>query len=61
MLRDIAVARSDDAGRTFQSAVVSHDGWDIDAAQSVGRTRYRNSYPQKAGLLSGKFLSDHQS
>ena len=36
MLRDIAVARSDDAGRTFQSAVVSHDGWDINACPIAG-------------------------
>ena len=36
MFRDIAVARSDDGGKTFQSAVVSHDGWELNGCPTNG-------------------------
>lgn len=36
MFRDIAVARSDDSGKTFHSAVVNHDGWELDGCPTDG-------------------------
>jgi hypothetical protein len=38
MLRDIAVARSDDGGNTFKPSVVSHDGWELNACPIDGAT-----------------------
>lgn len=36
MYRDIIVARSDDAGRTFKTTRVSADGWDVNACPVTG-------------------------
>lgn len=36
MFRDIAVARSDDGGKTFQSSVVNHDGWELNGCPTNG-------------------------
>jgi hypothetical protein len=36
MFRDIAVARSGDGGKTFQSTVVSHDGWELNGCPTNG-------------------------
>ncbi len=36
MCRDIAVARSDDGGKTFQSTVVHHDGWELNGCPTDG-------------------------
>ena len=36
MFRDIAVARSDDGGKTFQSTVVHHDGWELNGCPTDG-------------------------
>ncbi|MFY9555156.1 MAG: sialidase family protein, partial [Blastocatellia bacterium] len=36
MYRDIIVARSDDAGKTFQTTRVSSDGWDVNACPVTG-------------------------
>lgn len=36
MFRDIAVARSDDGGKTFRSAIVNHDGWELNACPTDG-------------------------
>jgi len=38
MYRDIAVARSDDSGKTFKPAIVSHDGWELNACPIDGAT-----------------------
>jgi hypothetical protein len=38
MLRDIAVARSDDDGKTFKSTIVNHDGWELNACPIDGAT-----------------------
>jgi hypothetical protein len=38
MYRDIAIARSDDQGKTFKSAILSHDGWKLDACPIAGAT-----------------------
>jgi hypothetical protein len=38
MLRDIAVARSDDDGETFRPFLVNRDGWDINACPIAGAT-----------------------
>lgn len=38
MYRDIAVARSDDGGKTFTSAIVSHDSWELNACPIAGAT-----------------------
>jgi len=38
MLRDIAVARSDDDGKTFRSFLVNHDGWELNACPIDGAT-----------------------
>jgi len=36
MFRDIAVARSEDGGKTFRSAIVNHDGWELHACPTDG-------------------------
>ena len=36
MYRDIAIARSDDGGRSFKSARVSRDGWELNACPIAG-------------------------
>ena len=36
MLRDIAVARSDDGGMTFRPFLVNRDGWDVNACPIAG-------------------------
>jgi hypothetical protein len=36
MFRDIAVARSADGGKTFQSTVVHHDGWELNGCPTDG-------------------------
>lgn len=36
MLRDIAVSRSEDGGKTFQTTVVSHDGWELEGCPTNG-------------------------
>ena len=36
MLRDIAVARSEDGGKTFKPVIVSHDGWELNACPIDG-------------------------
>ncbi len=38
MFRDIAVARSDDGGKTFHSTIVNHDGWELNACPTDGAT-----------------------
>jgi hypothetical protein len=38
MFRDIAVARSDDGGKTFKPTVVSHDGWELNGCPIDGAT-----------------------
>jgi hypothetical protein len=38
MFRDIAVARSSDGGKTFQSSIVHRDGWEINACPIDGAT-----------------------
>jgi len=38
MYRDIAIARSDDSGKTFKSAIVSRDGWELNACPIAGAT-----------------------
>jgi len=38
MFRDIAVARSDDGGKTFKPAIVSRDGWELNACPIDGAT-----------------------
>jgi len=38
MLRDIAIARSDDEGKTFNPSLVNRDGWDINACPIAGAT-----------------------
>jgi len=38
MYRDIAIARSDDRGKTFKSTIVNHDGWELDACPIAGAT-----------------------
>jgi hypothetical protein len=38
MFRDIAVARSDDGGKTFRPAAVNHDGWELNACPIDGGT-----------------------
>lgn len=38
MMRDIAVARSDDDGKTFTSSVVNHDGWELNGCPIDGAT-----------------------
>jgi hypothetical protein len=38
MLRDIAVARSDDGGKTFKPSIVHHDGWELNACPIDGAT-----------------------
>jgi len=38
MYRDIAVARSDDGGKTFKPAIVNHDGWELNACPIDGAT-----------------------
>lgn len=38
MLRDIAVARSDDDGKTFRPFLVNRDGWEINACPIAGAT-----------------------
>lgn len=36
MFRDIAVARSEDGGKTFRSTIVNHDGWELYACPTDG-------------------------
>jgi hypothetical protein len=36
MFRDIAVARSEDGGKTFRSSIVNHDGWELYACPTDG-------------------------
>src|SRR5262249_23728121 len=36
MFRDIAVARSEDDGKTFQSTIVNHDGWELNGCPTDG-------------------------
>ena len=38
MLRDIAVARSDDGGKTFKPTIVNRDGWELNACPIAGAT-----------------------
>jgi hypothetical protein len=38
MLRDIAVARSDDDGKTFIPSMVNHDGWELNGCPIDGAT-----------------------
>jgi hypothetical protein len=38
MYRDIAIARSDDGGKTFKRSVVNHDGWELNACPIDGAT-----------------------
>jgi hypothetical protein len=38
MYRDIAIARSDDGGKIFKPAIVSHDGWELNACPIDGAT-----------------------
>lgn len=36
MFRDIAVARSEDGGKTFRSTIVNHDGWELNGCPTDG-------------------------
>ncbi|HEX5000244.1 MAG TPA: sialidase family protein [Terriglobia bacterium] len=38
MFRDIGIARSSDGGRSFQTSIVNHDGWEINACPIAGAT-----------------------